>query len=84
MTATTFKVGDRVRLVKAARHNMIEAGAVGVVVEITTDGVIPGVSVEFMRVPDARIARMFGKPVGMPEPFRCRFPFGRTTPLTPA
>ena len=79
----TLEVGQRVRLLKATRHNMIPAGEIGVVVEIRATGsrYTDGVSVEFMRKPSPQIARMFGKNPNEAEPFRCLFPAGTRLPL---
>ena len=81
----TLKVGDKVRLTKATRHKMIPAGEVGRVVEIRDDGKfggrLDGVTVEFMRKPDPRIARIFGADPNVAEPFLCLFPKGGRLPL---
>jgi hypothetical protein len=70
-----FGVGDRVKLLKRVRHDMIPVGSAGTVVEVVEGGALPGYSVEFMRKPDPTIARMFGKNPDVAEPFRARFPF---------
>jgi hypothetical protein len=61
--AAPVKVGDRVRLIKATRHNMVPAGAVGEVVEIRNAGsaYTDGIAVEFLVLPSPLVARIFGK-----------------------
>jgi hypothetical protein len=78
---TTIKVGDRVRLTRMVRHDMIPVGSVGEVVEIVTTGAAPGVSIEFMRKPSPEIARIFGKDPNVAEPFRVRFSFSSRWPF---
>ncbi len=83
MNATQLRVGDRVRLTRATRTGMVPAGSIGTVVEIRDAGkkCTDGVSVEFMRLPTPRIARMFGNDPAVPQPFRCLFPAGGPLPL---
>lgn len=70
-----INVGDRVRLLRSTRHNMIAAGTVGVVEEIRTDGVAPGISVRFPHTPSPMIARMFPD---VPHNLLCLFSDART------
>lgn len=72
---SAFKVGDRVRTRKATRHWMIEAGVIGVVVEVRNDeSMLSGVTVEFMKKPHPAIAAALCMDPSKEEPFRCLFP----------
>lgn len=72
----TFKVGDRVKTIKATRHGMIRAGEVGTVIEVRDDGtMLAGVSVEFLKAPHPIVARALGMDPNKKEPFACLFPF---------
>jgi len=75
-----LKVGDRVRLFKATRHNMLPAGAEGEVVEIRRDGTpAEGVTVRFLRKPHPYVAKLFGDDPDNEQPFLCLFPLDRLT-----
>jgi hypothetical protein len=77
MAKTILKVGDKVRVIKRTRHNMIPVGTIGEVVEIRHNGTMSdGVSVRFMRLPDPYIAKCFGKDPTVAEPMRVLFSHG--------
>ncbi len=73
IAAPALKVGDQVRLLKATRHNMIPAGAIGTVEEIRENGsqYTNGVSVRFPCEPHPTILRMFPD---AERTMRCLFP----------